>query len=100
MSRIVNRPGLTLLELLVTVTLLGLLSAMATLALPKPSTAATSPATKIAALRSEAAHARAPRTATLVVDSAAFDVTALPDGSLLGDTMLVLDRLAGVPRAP
>lgn len=94
------RRGVTLIELLVSLAVLGLLSSVAGLSLlkiRKPDTA--DPAVIAEQLRRDAVHSSVPKSAVAIVDSVAVELTAFPDGSIAADSTLRVDRLTGrVPR--
>lgn len=91
------RRGFTLLELIVTVTVLGVLSAVGTMALRKlPGPPANDPATAIRELRRTALSLGRAVSGTVIVRDSTFDVTAYPDGSVVADTAAGLLRLPGV----
>jgi type II secretion system protein H len=112
-----RRPGVTLLELLVALALLGLVAAIAVVSLPRaaaPKDPATDRARRIAARLATARHEaiRSGRAVTIYIadgradaergtdsSQAAFAATAQPDGSLVVDAAisaaLAVSRLDG-----
>ena len=101
-SRILSRrTALTLLELLVAVTLLGAIAGVATLAMRPP--LRPEPAGRrqqIDNARSLALRLGQPVSVALPSSSGAWQATALPDGSVIADSSLDVDRLTGRPRRP
>lgn len=99
MSSFARRSGMTLIEVLVTMTLIGLTASIATLAVrrvdePRPD----DPMRMIAdSLRVAVATGR-PITLHLVVNGVHALATIHPDGSIVADTTVPLDRLSGVLR--
>lgn len=96
------RLGVTLLELLVAVVIVGLLAGVVGLAvrrLPEPSEAERLAALVVDARRT-ALRAGRPETIVLRLDGAAHAVTALPNGEVVADAAvrerLGIERLAGV----
>jgi prepilin-type N-terminal cleavage/methylation domain-containing protein len=98
-----RRSGLTLLELLVTIALIAIVVGVVAPALPRlgdqgPDT----PASRIARARRDALASGRPVTLsidTVVAPAKAppVDATVSPDGSVVADTMLSVDRLSGRP---
>jgi prepilin-type N-terminal cleavage/methylation domain-containing protein len=87
---------MTLVELLVTLAVLGIAAAVVTVALPRPAAHSPhTPAARIAAARREALERGRPVTIVVHVDTALLDVTVNPDGSVLADAPLHFDRFAG-----
>lgn len=96
MSMPSHREGVTLIELVVTIVLIGVIASVATLAFPPDRTpVATDPATIIARARTKAAESARPVTVSVMVNGTLFAVSALPDGSVIADTALRVDRLSG-----
>jgi prepilin-type N-terminal cleavage/methylation domain-containing protein len=98
-----RRSGVTLLELLITVAILGVVAGVVTLTLPRldepaPDTAAS----RIARARREAVASGRPvtvRVDTVGASASAppVDATAWPDGSVVADSVLAIDQLSGRP---
>jgi prepilin-type N-terminal cleavage/methylation domain-containing protein len=88
--------GVTLLELIVTVALLGTLAAIALLAFPADrSLPSTDPKVQIARARATALHRGSPVSISVMLNGRPVDAYALPDGSVITDTTFHLDRLGG-----
>lgn len=102
MRRRAHHRGVTLVELVVVIAILGLAAGVAGLAFrPPPSRTgpdARGPAIAGARARALATGARV----TVAVDSGGSDatVTAHPDGSVLAAPALTVERLTGKPTAP
>lgn len=98
------RFGVTLVELVVALTLLGLMAAVVGVAIPRQS--APNPidqvARAIAHARQSAIDSGHVVTITIVVAGLPHTATALPDGSVLADDALDVERLSGAvsPRQP
>ncbi len=96
-GRVGRHPGVTLIELLVAVTVLGVVGAVATLALrPLPEPPANDPATAIRALRRSALASGRATAGVVILHDSSFNITAYPDGSVVADSAVGLLRLAGV----
>lgn len=99
MSRHVRRPdGVTLVELLVTIAVLGVLCAVATLAVrridrPNPD----DPRTMLANGIRSVLQTGKPASLHFVIDGVAANATILPDGSVVADSALLVERLTGIP---
>lgn len=99
MSAIGRRSGVTLIELLVTIALVGMIASVTTLALrridgPPPD----DPVRMLAdSLRVVVATGRA-ATLHLLVNGEWALATIHPDGSIVADSILPVDRLSGVER--
>jgi type II secretory pathway pseudopilin PulG len=96
-----HKPGSTLLELLVTLTIMAIIAAMVTLTLrPASATApARGPLARVSAARRTALARHQPVTIDIVVNDSPYVVTALPDGGVVADSALHLDRLTGEKNA-
>lgn len=89
--------GVTLVELLVVIMLMGLLAGVVGLTMNStPGTAALDPATaRVMAARDSALRTSHPVTIRLTVEQAAHYATAFPDGRVLTDAPLGIDALSG-----
>ena len=91
--------GTTLVELMVTLALLGILSAVGTMqlrSLPAPST--EDPASVLRAVRRTALATGRVVTGRVVVRDSSFEFAAYPDGSVVSDSASGIQRLTGVLR--
>ena len=91
-----GRSGGTLVEVLITVVVLGILASVTTLSLrrftaPSPD----DPGTIVAAILDSVLASGSPRTIQLIVDGMPALVTVNPDGSVLADSLLPFERLTG-----
>ena len=95
-----NRPGMTLVELLVVLVLLGLAASVVGLSLERWDRTVTSDplAAATAELRRAAIDSARTITRTIVLDSTPRLITALPDGSVL-TSLDAIDRFTGRPIA-
>lgn len=94
--RVRVQPGSTLIELLVTIALLGIIASVATLALrqtskPRPD----DPMVIIADTLGSVLTSGKPVTLQFVVNRSPVEATVNPDGSIVADTSLHIDRLTG-----
>jgi prepilin-type N-terminal cleavage/methylation domain-containing protein len=90
------RRGVTLIELVVTIAVLGILSSVAAASLLKARQPDRNGPTAIAEhLRRDAVHSGAPKSGVVMIDSLAVVLTAFPDGSIAADSALHVDRLTG-----
>lgn len=95
-----NRAGVTLVELIVTLAVLGIVLGITTLSLARGHNTAAprrSLAVDVRSLRAAAITSATVRTAVLHDSAGAILVTAYPDGRVLG-SIDGMDRLAGVVR--
>jgi prepilin-type N-terminal cleavage/methylation domain-containing protein len=107
-----RRAGITLLELIVVLAIMGIMAAVVGLAVrqPEPSIPATSleaAQAAVAEARRVAIHTGQPVAITVSIDAGAREstspagtliqlhATAAPDGSVIADTALRIDRLSG-----
>lgn len=96
------RSGVTLVELMVTLALLGILTGVVGLAAggARSVRRAEDPAANLAEARREALRrARAVRI-TVVEAGVSYSATAFPDGSVVADTVFHADRLTGKTGVP
>lgn len=85
--------GMTLIEVIVVVALIGAIGGVTALTLPRANALpANDPGRVLAETRRTALRTGAARTARLIIDSVAHDVVAMPDGSVVADTGVALDR--------
>jgi prepilin-type N-terminal cleavage/methylation domain-containing protein len=101
MKRMSAQHGFTLIELVITLLLLGFVASVTTLALRKiDETPPEDPVRVLSdSLRRAVADGRA-ITVRLVVRGAPALATIHPDGSIVADSIANVDRLAGATRAP
>lgn len=91
-----QRCGLTFVELLVTLALIGIMSAVATPALLRPAAPDASDPDVIARrLRSDAVRSGVAKSGVATVKGVAVALTAYPDGSVIADSSLRIDPLTG-----
>jgi prepilin-type N-terminal cleavage/methylation domain-containing protein len=90
--------GVTLIELLVTLSILATLSAVSTLAIrrmdqPNPEDPRTilADSIRVALATGRSAHVH------LVIGGVPTNATALPDGRVVGDSTLAFEQLTGLP---
>jgi prepilin-type N-terminal cleavage/methylation domain-containing protein len=95
-----TRRGTTLVELLVTVVVLGIIWSVATLALRSaPALKRTDQASTIADTLNTVIESGLPATLELIVDAQPALATLSPDGTVVADSALHVDRLTGRPNA-
>jgi len=98
MTHRTRRWGSTLIELLVTLTLLGILASVTTLAIRRMTPLAPEdPMTIIADTINAVMKSGQPATLTLIVNGRPALATLNPDGSIVADTVLHIDRFTGQP---
>jgi prepilin-type N-terminal cleavage/methylation domain-containing protein len=88
---------MTLVELLVAIAILGLIAGLGALAFMRAPSQTRGPMDDVLAARREAIATGRPVHLQMQVDGEAHFATALPDGSVLGDSALAVDRLTGRP---
>ena len=91
--------GVTLVELIVVLAILGILAGVTGLALgaAKPVPSASTEVAAAASARRQALERGEAVTVTLHSGGVARTLTALPDGSVIGDPDLPIERLTGRP---
>jgi prepilin-type N-terminal cleavage/methylation domain-containing protein len=93
---IARRPGVTLAELMVVLALLGIVASVAGLALQSSShLPANEAASTVATARTHALRAGRRVTVGVRIDGRLRMATALPDGSVIANASLGVDRLSG-----
>jgi prepilin-type N-terminal cleavage/methylation domain-containing protein len=92
-----GRHGVTLLELMIVVALLGLTASVAALAMPKRVVPPDDTPHRIANARMQALRTGQPVTVVLKLDRTFAIATAMPDGTVLADSAARIDRLTGQP---
>ena len=98
-----KRAGVTLVELIVVLAILGVIAGVTTLAFRRADTGPSVPlwVGAIAQARRVALDSARAMSLTVRVGDSVYAATALPDGSMVADTGLGFDRLTGeVRRAP
>lgn len=99
--RLTRRPdvctGVTLIELVVTLALLGLLAGVVGLAYrqPRPVAPADESAARVAAARAAALATARPVSISVPMAGRAYSATAYPDGTVLADSAVHVDVLTG-----
>ena len=90
------RPGSTLVEMLITMALLGIIASVATLAMRRAiPPAASDPMTVISDTANVVVKSGIPVTLHFVIDGRPALATLNPDGSIVADTALHIDRFTG-----
>ena|ERR1700722_14733083 len=94
-----TRSGVTLVELIVALALLGLLAAVVGISIPRTPTPVVEDhaARTIAAARQTAIASGHTTTVAVTINGAPHSVTALPDGLIIADSSLMIDPLSGGP---
>jgi prepilin-type N-terminal cleavage/methylation domain-containing protein len=109
-----RRAGITLLELIVVLAIMGIMAAVVGLAVrqpepPLPATSLEAARAAVADARREAMRTGQPVAVTVSIDAGSrrsasaagtliqLHATAAPDGSVIADTALRIDRLSGRP---
>lgn len=90
-------PGVTLIELIVTLALLGILTGVVGLAVGGAWSVRTAdgPTAKLAEARRDALRSGRAVSITAVVSGASYSATAFPDGSVAADSVFFAERLTG-----
>lgn len=93
--------GVTLIELVVALALLGIMSGVVGLSIRTARRVPTPNVALLAAARARDSALRLGRPVTIVIarDSQSFDVTALPDGRVIAAKKLAIDPLTGASDA-
>lgn len=89
-----SRRGSTLLELVATLAIMGVVAGVVTLALRTPS-ASRAERDPVVEARRRAIMTRRPVTVALQHDAEVHAITALPDGGVAADSVHAIDRLTG-----
>jgi prepilin-type N-terminal cleavage/methylation domain-containing protein len=91
------RVGVTLVELIVSLSILGLLAGVVGIAIPRhdPLTAIGEVSRSLADARRTAITSGHAVTIAITIDGAPHAATALPDGAIIADSGLAIDRLSG-----
>jgi prepilin-type N-terminal cleavage/methylation domain-containing protein len=93
-----NRPGVTLIELIITMTILAIISAVTVLAIRRFDPPNSRDPHQIVADSARAAMETGRAiTMRLSVDSVFASVWIRPDGSVIGDSVLTTERFTGAP---
>ena len=88
--------GTTLVELTVTIVVIGVITAVVALALPALRASVPNDSlASIVAARKEAVERSQPVTITMLIDGQPADATALADGSVVADSVAGIDRMTG-----
>lgn len=96
-----DKRGVTLIELVVVLALLGIMSGVVGLSLRSARPLPTPNVALLAAARARDSAVQLGRAVTVVIarDSQVFDATALPDGRVIAPKDLAIDPLTGAPDA-
>ncbi|MGH7679632.1 MAG: pilus assembly FimT family protein [Gemmatimonadaceae bacterium] len=93
-----RRRGSTLVELLVTLVIMAIVASVATLVLGRPTSPPASADDLLREARLAAINNRRPTTLAVNRNGQELILTALPDGGVVADSGLDVDRLTGEPR--
>lgn len=95
-----TRPGVTLVELVVTLAIIGTLAGVVTLqhGRRRPPTDNETARAEIGSLRARALAEGGVARGVVILQGRAYPVAALPDGSVIADTILRIDRFGGRAR--
>ena len=99
-SQVITRRGVTLLELIIVVVVLGLVSTVTMLALPAKVVPPDDTPHRIANARTRALRTGRPVSVVLQLDTVFSLATAMADGTVLADSSARIDRLTGQPLPP
>jgi prepilin-type N-terminal cleavage/methylation domain-containing protein len=93
------RRGVTLVELIVVLAILGVFAGVTALAFrrKKPVPSALAWASEVAAARRTALDSARQVSLTVQIGDSVYAATAMPDGSVIADPQLGIDRLTGAP---
>jgi prepilin-type N-terminal cleavage/methylation domain-containing protein len=94
------RRGVTLLELIIVVVMLGAMSSVTMLMMPRKIVPPDDTAHRISNARTLALRTGKPVSVVVVLDSVFSLATAMPDGTVLADSAARIDRLTGQPMPP
>jgi prepilin-type N-terminal cleavage/methylation domain-containing protein len=89
--------GVTLVELVVTIAIVGVLFLMAGLAYRRTLESAPTLLSQIASVRSNAVREARQHTALFPTEEYVYSISAYPDGRVLVDSVAVIDNLSGRP---
>ena len=90
------RRGVTVVELMVTIAIIGFITAMVSLAMPsRRAPTPNAPLDQIAAARHRAVTEARSVTIAVAIDGQVVNVTALADGSVIADSAARIDRMTG-----
>lgn len=85
--------GMTLLEVVITVSIIGLMAGVTTLALPRLAVIPPNdPGRVLTEARRRALRDGRPQPMRLLIDSVAHEAVAMPDGSVIADSGVAIDR--------
>jgi prepilin-type N-terminal cleavage/methylation domain-containing protein len=85
---------MTLIEVIVVVAIIGVIASVTALALPRAvAVPLDDPGRALAAARQQALRDGAARSAQLLIDSTTHEIVVLPDGSVIADSSVAIERL-------